>query len=247
MAIPKIIHYCWFGDGQIPKENQAYIDEWKTICPDYRIIKWDESNYDVNKVAFMREAAAAKNWAFIADYARFDIINTYGGIYLDVDVQLLKDYENVIDNSSFWGIEKDFNRQLYVAPGLGFGSVPNNPILTDLLKLYKEMHFDKDNVVASPILYRSFFEKRGFIQKDRIQEIDSGVIYPTEYFDTMNCFGKIKITKNSISTHHYLGSWINNPKNSENMLFKKCVYYFGEKPGEYLFQIIRRIKYRGKR
>ena len=91
MAIPKVIHYCWFGDGQIPEENQAYIDEWKMICPDYRIIKWDESNYDVNKVAFMREAAAAKNWAFIADYARFDIINTYGGIYLDVDVQLLKD------------------------------------------------------------------------------------------------------------------------------------------------------------
>lgn len=247
MAIPKIIHYCWFGDGQIPEENQAYIDEWKTVCPDYRIIKWNESNYDVNKVAFMREAAAAKNWAFIADYARFDIINTYGGIYLDVDVQLLKNYNAFLNHQSFWGIEKDFNRQLYIAPGLGFGSVQNNPILIDLLKLYKEMHFDKDNVVASPILYRKFFEKRGFEQKNRIQQLDFGVIYPTEYFDTMDCFGKIKITKNSISTHHYLGSWINNPESSDNLLFKKCVYYFGEKPGEYVFQIMKRIKHRGKR
>ena len=65
MSIPKIIHYCWFGDGKIPEENQAYIDEWKTVCPDYQIIKWDESNYDVNKVAFMREAAAARNWTFL--------------------------------------------------------------------------------------------------------------------------------------------------------------------------------------
>lgn len=247
MAIPKVIHYCWFGDGKIPEENQAYIDEWKTVCPDYQIIKWDESNYDVNKVAFMREAASEKNWAFIADYARFDIINTYGGVYLDVDVQLLKDYGQLLDNQSFWGIEKDFNRQLYVAPGLGFGSIPNNPILIGLLKMYKDMHFDASNVVASPILYRDFFEKHGFKQKNSIQSIDCGVIYPTEYFDTMNCFGKIKITKNSVSTHHYLGSWIKNSENNENMLFKKCVYYFGEKMGEYVFQVLKRIKRIGKR
>lgn len=247
MAIPKIIHYCWFGDGQIPEENQAYIDEWKSICPDYQIIKWDESNYDINKVAFMREAAKFKKWAFVSDYARIDVVNTFGGIYLDVDVQLLKSYNAFLNHQSFWGIEKDFNRQLYVAPGLGFGSVPNNPILIELLDLYNGMHFDNNNLIAIPVLCRSVFEKRGFVQKNRIQKIDGGVIYPTEFFDTMNCFGKIKITKNSISTHHYLGSWIKKPENNENMLFKKCVYYFGEKTGEYVFQGLKRIKRIGKR
>lgn len=247
MAIPKIIHYCWFGDGQIPKENQAYIDEWKTICPDYRIIKWDESNYDVNKVAFMREAAKCKQWAFVSDYARLDIVNTYGGIYLDVDVQLLKNFGNLLENKSFWGIEKDYNHELYVASGLGFGSVAHNLVLSELLDFYQDEQFSKESLAAAPVFCRRIFEKHGFEQKNKIQQLDFGAIYPTEYFDTMNCFGKIKITKNSISTHHYLGSWINNPKNSENMLLKKCVYYFGEKPGEYLFQIIRRIKYRGKR
>lgn len=242
MAIPKIIHYCWFGDGKISEENQAYIDEWKIVCPDYQIIKWNERNYDVNKVAFMREAAATKNWTFIADYARFDIINTYGGVYLDVDVQLLKNHEEFLSLPSFWGIEQDFNRQLYVNPGLGFGSIPNNPIINELLEFYNQMHFENHKIVASPVLLRELFEKKGFIQKNTIQKFDFGNLYPKDYFAPLDCFGKLKITSNTVSIHHYLGSWINNPESSENLLFKKCIYYFGEKKGEYVFQILKRIK-----
>lgn len=246
MAIPKIIHYCWFGENQIPKDNQAYIEEWKSVCPDYQIIKWDENNYDVNKNAFMREAAQCKKWAFVSDYARLDVVNTYGGIYLDVDVELLRDYGALLENQSFWGIEQDFNRQLYVAPGLGFGSVPNNPILSDLMALYNNMSFSENNLIACPVLFRKTFEEHGFAQKNKIQKFDCGVIYPTEYFDTMNCFGKIKLTNNSYSIHHYLGSWIQDPKDSENLLFKKCVYYFGEKFGEYVFSVLKRFKQIGK-
>lgn len=242
MAIPKIIHYCWFGDGRIPEENQAYIDEWKKVCPDYEIIKWNESNYDIKKVAFMREAAAVKNWTFIADYARFDIINTYGGIYLDVDVQVLKNYDDFLELNSFWGIEQDFNRQLYVNPGLGFGSTPNNPILHKLLDYYSDMHFEKDKVVASPIILRKLFEQQGFQQKNNIQKFDFGNIFPKDYFAPLSSFGKLKTTHNTVSIHHYLGSWITNPESKEMLIFKKCVYYFGEKPGEYVFQIIKRIR-----
>ena len=246
MAIPKIIHYCWFGDGQIPEENQAYIDEWKTVCPDYQIIKWNESNYDVNKVAFMREAAAARNWTFIADYARFDIINTYGGIYLDVDVQVLRSYDQLLEFSSFWGIEQDYDRQLYVNPGLGFGSIPDNPILKQLLDFYSHMHFENENVVASPILLRKLFEQYGFEQKNKLQKLEFGTLFPKEYFAPLNSIGKLKTTNNTISIHHYLGSWITNPYNRETLLFKKCVYYFGQKPGEYIFQAIKRIKNIGR-
>lgn len=242
MAIPKIIHYCWFGDSQIPEDNQAYIDEWKSICPDYKIIRWDESNYDVNKIPFMREAAKYKKWAFVSDYARLDVVNSYGGIYLDVDVELLRDFGAVLENQSFWGIEQSYNRQLYVNLGLGFGSVPNNYILADLLALYKNLSFSKNYLIASPVLFKKIFEEYGFVQKNRIQSFDFGVIYPTDFFGTMNCFGEAKITKDSISTHHYLGSWINNSDKKENMLFKKCVYYLGEKLGEYVFQFLKRIK-----
>lgn len=243
MSIPKKIHYCWFGGGKIPEAYQAFIEEWKTVCPDYEIIKWDESNYDVNKVAFMREAAAVKNWTFIADYARFDIVNTHGGVYLDVDVQTLKNYDQFLELDSFWGMEMEFNHQYYVNPGLGFGSAPGNPVLQELLELYQSMHFDNDNIVPSPVLLREFFEQRGFVQKNVIQQLGFGNIYPKDYFAPLNCLGKLKKTRNTVSIHHYMASWIEKPKNTEFLMFKKCVYYFGETAGEYLFQILRRIKH----
>ena len=240
MSIPKTIHYCWFGGGTIPQKYQSFIDEWKNICPDYQIIKWTERNYDVNSVAFTKEAAEQNQWAFIADYARFDIVHTYGGVYLDVDVQLRRNYDAFLHEKSFFGIEKDYDRHLYVAPGLGFGAEKDSVILRELLDIYKDMHFDSKEIVASPILYNNFFEKKGFVQKNRVQSLDFGTIFPTEYFDSMDCFGKIKITKNTVSTHHYAALW--QDKNTSSLLYKRCVYYFGRYTGDYVYQILKRLK-----
>lgn len=241
MAIPKVIHYCWFGDKPIPPKYQEFINEWRRICPDYEIIKWDEKNYDTNSSTFTQEAFSYKQWAFIADYARFDIVNKYGGIYLDIDVQLLKSFDHLIMNKAFFGIEKNFDHQLYVAPGLGFGAEKNNKVLQGLLKLYEGISFNPDHLVASPILYKPYFEELGFVQKNKIQELSQAKIFPTEYFDSMDCFGKIKITKNTVSTHHYAATWQNNHSNEE-YLFKRCIYLFGNKLGEYVFQVLKHIR-----
>lgn len=88
--IPKVIHYCWFGGNPLPDNLKKYIKTWREQCPDYEIIEWNEHNYDVSKNVFMREAYTKKNFAYVSDYARLDIIYTYGGFYLDTDVELLK-------------------------------------------------------------------------------------------------------------------------------------------------------------
>ena len=44
--IPKIIHYCWFGGKELPIEVKKCIASWRKMCPDYEIIRWDESNFD---------------------------------------------------------------------------------------------------------------------------------------------------------------------------------------------------------
>ena len=51
--IPKKIHYCWFGKGEIPDQNKRWMESWSKYCPDYEIIRWDESNYDVTKNKYM--------------------------------------------------------------------------------------------------------------------------------------------------------------------------------------------------
>ena len=47
--IPKIIHYCWFGKGLMPKSQRDCIKNWKKLMPDYQIMRWDESNFDYNQ------------------------------------------------------------------------------------------------------------------------------------------------------------------------------------------------------
>ena len=89
--IPKVIHYCWFGNNKPPKIVDRCIESWTEILPDYEIRKWDESNYDVNKTSFTEEAYTYRNFAFVSDYARWDILYNYGGVYLDTDVLLIKD------------------------------------------------------------------------------------------------------------------------------------------------------------
>ena len=93
--IPKIIHYCWFGKNSIPDKYKNWMESWKKYCPDYEIIEWNESNYDIKKNKYMRQAYESQKWGFVPDYARIDIINTYGGIYLDTDVELIKNMDDL--------------------------------------------------------------------------------------------------------------------------------------------------------
>ena len=65
--IPKIIHYCWFGGNPLPFLAKKCIKSWKKYCPDYEIIRWDESNFDVNCCAYTAAMYEQKRWAFLSD------------------------------------------------------------------------------------------------------------------------------------------------------------------------------------
>ena len=67
--IPKTIHYCWFGGKPIPEEYKAYMDSWRKYLPDYQIVEWNETNFDVNCIPFVKEAYEVGKFAYVSDYA----------------------------------------------------------------------------------------------------------------------------------------------------------------------------------
>lgn len=77
--IPKVIHYCWFGGNPMSLKIKEYIETWKKFCPDYKIMEWNESNFNVNKNAYCKEAYEAKKWAFVTDYVRIYVLEKWGG------------------------------------------------------------------------------------------------------------------------------------------------------------------------
>src|SRR5574344_1059503 len=124
MAIPKIIHYCWFGNNPKSEEIQKYINSWKTYMPDYEIIEWNESNFDVNKLKYTKQAYEMKKYAFVSDVARIEALYEYGGIYFDTDVEVFKSFDNKLNNSCVLGSKE----KEYIATRM-MATVPTHPLL----------------------------------------------------------------------------------------------------------------------
>ena len=227
--IPKIIHYCWFGGKPIPDWAEKCIASWKKYCPDYKIIKWDESNYDVTKNTYMRQAYEQKKWGFVPDYARLDIINSYGGIYLDTDVELVRNIDNLLQYKLFCGFES----RRYVAFGLGFGSKKNHHILQEMMEEYDKTDFlnndGKLNLLPSPAYQTKILLKNGLVCNGRTQHHDDYSVFSQEYFAPINAIGFGNITKNTYSIHQYAATWHDEENKKEKARILESVNYIKER------------------
>lgn len=208
--IPKVIHYCWFGGTELPKEYENYIASWKKYCPDYVIKRWDESNFDIDCCQYVREAYDAKKWAFVTDYARFFILYKYGGVYFDTDVELVRPIDDLLALGNFMGIEICENR---IAPGLGLAAESGNKFYAEMLNMYDKIRFyNKDDTLnlKTVVEYTTeMISKYGKLDSDKINNICDINIFPSEYFCPMNSLtGEIHITDKTYSIHHYSGSWL---------------------------------------
>ena len=144
--IPKVIHYCWFGNAPLPKSAKKCIQSWKRFFPEYQIKEWNETNFDVNLIPYTREAYAAKKYAFVSDFARYWILYHYGGLYFDTDVEVISDMTSIIACGPYMGCEKASipgmaAEKLGVNPGLGFAASPRMDFYSRMINKYEALHF----------------------------------------------------------------------------------------------------------
>ena len=95
--IPKIIHYCWFGPNPLPESAKFYINSWKKYLPDYELVLWNEKNFCISSIPYVKEAYESKKFAFVTDYVRLYALYHYGGIYMDTDVEVLDVYKRQVE------------------------------------------------------------------------------------------------------------------------------------------------------
>ena len=227
--IPKIIHYCWFGGNPLPELAQKCIASWKEYLPDFEIKEWNESNYDVHKIPYTSEAYNAGKYAFVSDYARFDILYQYGGIYFDTDVEVIRAFDKILQNGGFTGFEGDGK----VAAGLGIGCNAGLGILYQILDFYTTLHFvnsDGSYNLQTVVEYvTAILKKHGLKMENAIQQIEGLVVYPTEYFCPLSPrTGKLTITKNTYSIHHYNGSWVSKSDKAFYKMIQNIFQFFGD-------------------
>ena len=206
----KYIHYCWFGKNPLPKLAKKCIKSWKKFLPDYEIIEWNEGNVDLDECPFIREAYNNKKWAFVADYARTKAICEMGGIYFDTDMELLKNINNLLENSeTFLGVEDSH----LIACGVWYEAHPNSYLSTKLLDFYKSLNkFDSNNLfkISIPRIITKILDESGFDHtSNEIQQLDHKItIYPREYFYPLSFNFKNNVfTDNTCMIHYYDASW----------------------------------------
>ena len=207
--IPKIIHYCWFGRGEKPELAKKCIASWRRFCPDFEIREWNEDNCGDLAIPFMAEAYAAKKYAFVSDVMRLVVLEQYGGVYFDTDVEVLRDISPLLEDEGFIGFENDH----YVASGLTIAAQAHHPVIRAMIAEYKTLHFlnpdGSINAVGCPRLNSDVMERFGLVRNGQEQLVAGIHVYPEDYFNPMDSTtGKLTKTEHTYSIHWYSMSWM---------------------------------------
>lgn len=203
--IPKTIHYCWFGRGELSAKAKKCIQSWKKYCPDYEIIEWNEDNFDVHQNEYTKKVYAEKKYAFLSDYARLKIVYEQGGIYLDVDVELVKSLDDLLENDAYFG----FETKEFINTGVGFGAKKGSIAVKTLLEEYNQLLDGTKNVIGCPKLNTEGVIKLGLERNGQLQKLADCTVYPSDYFNPYDDpTGRLNKTKNTYSIHWYAKSWL---------------------------------------
>lgn len=222
--IPKIIHYTWFSNDEMPPKIKECIDSWKKNLPGYELRLWDmESLKEINSV-FMNEALEMKKWAYAADYVRLYAVYNYGGIYLDTDVFVYKSFDRFLTDRCFIGKESSIHfGKIGTYQGLSshcFGAEKGHPFIKMCLDYYQDRHFITSentklpadlrmNIVTQPFIQALIANTLGYNWSPALKKCqilnDGLVIYPQYYFDPLQ--GRTVNRSKSYCLHLAVGGW----------------------------------------
>ena len=240
--IPKMIHYGWFGG----KEKSAFITKciatWKKNLPDYVIIEWNETNFNLDEHPFARAAYDAKKYAFVSDYVRVYVIYHYGGIYFDTDIEVRRDFTDKLAGAKF---VIAFELPDSLMTGF-FAAEKGNPAVKEILDYYDNTSFygpdGRMELTPNPIIFARETAKFGLEFNGEFQEVGDGMrIFPNEVFGGYNVYDMIyTITENTVLVHHYTASW----RTVREEIPVKIKKFFLKLFGVEFFRMMRRIKHK---
>lgn len=194
--IPRIIHYCWLSGDHIPQNLQNCMNSWKEKLPDYEFILWNFDKFDINSSLWVKQAFENKKYAFAADYIRLYAVYNFGGFYMDMDIEVLKPFDDLLDKDLALAYENDNGG---IEAGC-FGAEKNNPIIKKCLEYYTGRSFIKTDgsfdMLVLPQIMAKYCKNAGLDIKDKF-------FFTCKSFET----GIVSTKPHSYTVHHFAGSW----------------------------------------
>lgn len=215
--ISKKIHYCWLSEDPIPENLQECMNSWKKNLSGYEIIRWDYKRFPRGVSKWVDEAYDHRKFAFAADYIRLYALYNYGGIYLDMDVEVLKSFDDFLGLDTMLCYENSKDNRLEVA---AFGAEKGAPWIKKCLDYYENRHFVNSDghfdTKVLPAIIRDCLLSGGYILScvDSVEQAKKHKganipVFPCDYFSPKSyATGMIEKTERTYSIHHFAGSWL---------------------------------------
>ncbi|MCR5329925.1 MAG: hypothetical protein K6E62_01900 [Lachnospiraceae bacterium] len=207
--IPKTIHGFWFSGDEKPDLYKKCVDSWYKNLPDYEIIEWNKNNYDWHKHPFLERAIELEAWAFASDYARLDVLHQYGGLYLDMDVEVFQPFDPLLGNSAILSFSNHILIDLAV-----MGAEKNNGLVGKMLRVYDGISVPEDRKGFSkwfqPTLMRKTLAEAGIKMNGRGQLLKEGTaVFPKDFFMPLDfvLFQQYDKTENTYCVHYDNFGW----------------------------------------
>jgi mannosyltransferase OCH1-like enzyme len=233
MPIPKIIHYCWLSDNPVPEDYQKYVKSWKLKLPEYQFILWDTKRFDINKTIWTKQAFDSGMYACASDYIRLFAVYTYGGIYLDMDIEIIKPFDELLNQELMLAYEN--HRDKNIEAGC-FGAVKGHEYIKACMEYFEGRKFFEDRE-REKIMGMAESERHEYINPLILPEImknalgnEGNQIYNRDYFTAKNIVtGKIEQTKNTYTIHHFATQYHSVEWRKDREMEQKIRRVFGER------------------
>jgi mannosyltransferase OCH1-like enzyme len=219
--IPKIIHYCWLSGDAVPEILQTHMKSWQEKLPGYEFILWNFDRFDVNSSLWVKQAFAAKKYASAADVIRLFAVYHHGGIYLDMDVEVIKPFDDLLGNGIMLAYEN--NKSKTIEAGC-FGSEKGHPFIKACHDYFYGKEFFPGVIDDGYTLPRVM--KKIYTENSEFRRLP---VYSEDYF-TAKKFrtGIIETTKNTYAVHHFAGSWFSEQDKINHARAEKIASIFGD-------------------
>lgn len=237
--IPRKIHYCWFGRGEMPREALDCIASWHKYMPDWEYCLWNENNFNIDAIPYTREAYVAGKYAFVSDVARLKALRDEGGMYLDTDVEVFKSLEPLLQNKAFAGFEGSKHKPVGTCV---MASESNGKWVTEILEAYRDRRFLKPDgtpdMTTNVQFITAIMTANGFRQDGTEQEYKDLHVFPVDYFSPRHTTGEYIRTENTYCEHKGLASWGEHKRGWKGTVLK----FIGQKNMTKLIKLKRRLE-----